>query len=108
MTPKLKFKFWKVPFGLAQAPPYFQQLINEVLCGLHFAFGYLHILIYNSDPESHMKHLQCLKKYHQYLGHLIPETGIETLREKLSSLQDMSPPRNPKEVKQFVRFCRLL
>ena len=30
------------------------------------------------------------------------ETGIEPLPEMLSSLQDMSPPRNPQEVKQFL------
>ena len=30
-----------VPFGLAQAPAYFQRLVNEVLSGLTFAFGYL-------------------------------------------------------------------
>ena len=28
--------------------------------------------------------------------------GIEPLLERLSSLQDMAPPRNPKEVKQFL------
>ena len=32
-----KFKFMKVPFGLGQAPAYFQQLINEVVKGLLFA-----------------------------------------------------------------------
>ena len=41
------FEFQKVLFGLVQAPAYFQQLINEVLSGLDFAFGYLDdILIY--------------------------------------------------------------
>ena len=28
--------------------------------------------------------------------------GIEPLLEKLRSLQDMPPPRNPKQVKQFL------
>ena len=97
-----KFKFWKVPFGPAQPPAYFQQLINEVLSGLDFAFGYLDdILIYSPNPETHLKHteivFQCLlktgfkfkkfkcnllKTYIQYLGHLISETGIEPLPEK--------------------------
>ena len=30
VTPMGKFEFQKVPFGLAKAPSYFQQLVNEV------------------------------------------------------------------------------
>ena len=49
-----------------------------------------------------LKEIKCnfLKMHVQYLG-LTSETGIEPLPEKLISLQDMPPPRNPKEVKQF-------
>ena len=35
MTPFGKYEFNMVPFGLAQAPVYFQALINKVLKGLH-------------------------------------------------------------------------
>ena len=34
MTPFDKYEFNMVPFGLAQAPAYFQALINKVLKGL--------------------------------------------------------------------------
>ena len=34
-----KYQFNRVPFGLAQAPAYFQRLINEVLRGLLVAVG---------------------------------------------------------------------
>ena len=36
-----KWEFKRCPFGLAQAPAYFQRLVNEVLSGLTFGFGYL-------------------------------------------------------------------
>ena len=36
-----KWEFKRCPFGLTQAPAYFQRLINEVLSRLNFAFGYL-------------------------------------------------------------------
>ena len=36
-----KWEFKRCPFGLAQAPAYFQRLVNEVLSGLTFTFGYL-------------------------------------------------------------------
>ena len=36
VTPFGKYEYLKVPFGLAQAPSYFQNLINKVLNGLNF------------------------------------------------------------------------
>ena len=35
-----KWEFKRCPFGLPQAPAYFQRLVNEVLSGFTFAFGY--------------------------------------------------------------------
>ena len=56
-----KWEFKRCPFGLAQAPTYFQRLVNEVLSGLTFAFGYLDdILIFSPDMETHLKHLRIL------------------------------------------------
>ena len=40
MSPLGKWEFVWCPFGLAQAPTYFQQLANEVLAPFNFAFGY--------------------------------------------------------------------
>ena len=117
-----KWEFKRCPFGLAQAPAYFQRLVNEVLSGLTFAFGYLDdILVFSPDMETHLKHLRTLferlrsadlklkevkcnflKKHIQYLGHIISGEGIAPVQEKLESIQKMLPPRNPKEVKQFL------
>ena len=116
-----KWEFKRCPFGLAQAPAYFQRLVNEVLSGLTFAFGYLDdILVFSPDMETHLKHLRIrferlrsadlklkevkcnfLKKHIQYLGHIISGEGITPVPEKLESIQKMLPPTNPKEVKQF-------
>ena len=94
VTPFGKYKFKKVPFGLTQAPTYFQQLINQILDGLTFAFAYLDdILIYSKTPKHHLKHLKIvfqrlkqadlklkLKKCElfrselHYLGHLFGQT----------------------------------
>ena len=54
-----KWEFKRCPFGLAQAPAYFQRLVNEVLSGLTFAFGYLDdILVFSPDMATHLKHLK--------------------------------------------------
>ena len=47
-----KYQFNRVPFGLAQAPAYFQKLINDVLKGCNFAMGYLDdIIIYSRSRK---------------------------------------------------------
>ena len=117
-----KWEFKRCPFGLAQAPAYFQRLVNEVLLGLTFTFGYLDdILVCSLDMETHLEHLRklfiklretdlklkkvkCkfLKKHIQYLGHIVSGKGITPMPEKLACIQEMPPPKTPKEVKQFL------
>ena len=56
-----KWEFKRCTFGLAQAPAYFQRLVNEVLSGLTFAFGYLDdILVISLNMETHLKLLRSL------------------------------------------------
>ena len=60
VTPFGKYEFNMVPFGLAQAPAYFQAPINKVLKGLHkFAVTYLDdIIIFSKDEEEHFQRLK--------------------------------------------------
>ena len=117
-----KYEFNRCPFGLSQAPAYFQRLIHEVLKGITFAFGYLDdILIFSPDNKTHLEHLEVVfqrlreadlklkaskcnffKKHIQYLGHLVSGEGIEPLPEKLEAVRKMPPPTTPKEVRQFL------
>ena len=53
-----KYQFNRVPFGLAQAPAYFQKLINDVLKGCNFAMGYLDdIIIYSRSEKEHLEEI---------------------------------------------------
>ena len=103
VTPLDNFKFTRCPFGLNQAPTYFQRLINKVIKGLPFAFGYLDdVLIHSQDIETHLQQMRILfqrlreedlklkdskcnyfKTHVQYLGHLVSGKGIKPLPEKL-------------------------
>ena len=59
--PKIAFTspFGKVPFRLAQAPAYFQEIMTGVLKDLPFAMPYLDdIIIYSSTPEEHLLHIK--------------------------------------------------
>ena len=56
-----KWEFKRCPFGLTQALAYFQTVVNEVLSGLTFTFGYLDdILVFSPDMESYLEHLRLL------------------------------------------------
>ena len=118
-----KWQFKCTPFGLSQAPAYFQLLIDKVLMGCSsFPMGYLDdIIIFSKTEEEHLQHLEEIfirlrkfglkmkrekcsffKKHIQYLGHLVSENGFEPLPEKLESIRKMPAPRTAKEVKQFL------
>ena len=59
VTPFGKYEFLMVPFGLAQAPAYFQLLMNKVLKGLKFARTYLDdIIIFSENELQHLEHLE--------------------------------------------------
>ena len=111
-----------VPFGLAQAPSYFQQLMNQVLQGLDFTIAYLdNIVIFSNNELEHLQHLEAVFKRLQdmglklkeskcdffrsqihYLGHMLSADGIQPLPEKLDSITNMAAPENQTEVKQFL------
>ena len=64
ITPFGKYEFNAVPFGLAQAPAYFQQLISIVLqdCS-DFTMAYLNdIIIFRQNEQEHLKHIEIIFK----------------------------------------------
>ena len=99
-----KYQFEAVPFGLAQAPAYFQQLISMALKGCSdFTMAYLDdVIIFSKNEAEHLKQIEIIfqilkeaglkfkeskcdffKKEIHYLGHLISDKGIYPLPEKL-------------------------
>ena len=91
-----KYEFLQVPFGLAQAPAFFQHLMNKVLDNCSFDMTYLDdIIIFSNTEEEHLAHIKEIfrrleaadlkmkqskcdffKKHIHYLGHLISADGI--------------------------------
>ena len=59
-SPFGKYKYIKVPFGLAQAPAYFQELMTGILKDFPFTIAYLDdIIIFSKTPQEHLSHI-CL------------------------------------------------
>ena len=95
-SPFRKYEYIKVPFRLAQAPAYFQELMTGILKDFPFAIAYLDdIIIFSKTPQEHLSHIcmvfeklktanlsmkesKCnfFSKEIQYLGHILSTTGI--------------------------------
>ena len=117
-----KMKYIKVPFGLAQAPAYFQELMTGILKDFPFAIAYLDdIIIFSKTPQEHLSHIRMVfeklrtanlsmkkskcnffSKEIQYLGHILSTTGIQPLPSKTHAIQHMNPPTMPKQVRAFL------
>ena len=117
-----KYEYVKVPFGLVQAPAYFQELMTGVLKDLPFTMAYLDdTIIYSSTPEEYLQHIKRvfeklhhaklsmkLSKCHffakeiQYLRHILGVEGIKPVPAKTEAIKAMHPPVNPKQVHAFL------
>ena len=120
-SPFGKYEYLKVPFGLAQALAYFQELMNKVLKDLTFIIAYLDdIIIYSKTAKEQLDHLQVFHKPHnaeftmksskchffgkeiQYLGHFLSSTGIKPLPSKTAAIKLINPYKNAKQVGAFL------
>ena len=121
ISPFGKYEHIKVPFRLAQAPAYFQELMTRILKDFNFAIAYLEdIIIFGRTAEKHLSHIRKvfkklqltkpsmkLSKCHffskefQYLGHIFNTKGIHPLPSKTQAIQKMHPPTTPKQVCAF-------
>ena len=108
----------KIPFGLAQVPAYFQELMTGILKEFNFTIAYLDdIIIFSKTPQEHLSHIRIVfkklksanfsmkkskcnffSKEIQYLGHILSATGIRPLPSKTHAIQHMQPPTTPKQV----------
>ena len=125
-SPFSKYEYVKVPFGLAQAPGYFQELMTGVLKDLPFAMAYLDdIIIYSSTPEEHLQHTKTvfeklchaklsmkLSKCH-FFAKEIPQTHFRYGRDQTSPSQNRShqghaPTSEPKTSSCLPRTSGIL
>ena len=117
-SPLGKYEYVKVPFGLVQAPAYFQALMTGILKDFDFAIAYLDdIIIFSRTAEQHLLHIrkvfeklksanlsmklsQChfFSKEIQYLRHILSTKGIHPLPSKTQAIQKMHPPTTSKQV----------
>ncbi|UYV61570.1 K02A2.6-like, partial [Cordylochernes scorpioides] len=121
-THKGLFRFKRMPFGLANAPSYFQSVMDRVLSGIGGVICYIDdVLIATASIEEHLALLKTifarLAKYNiklkkekclflqkeiEYLGHLVTEEGIRPLDHKVQAIQKAKTPTNIPELRSFL------
>src|SRR5258707_8735564 len=116
-----------MPFGLTNAPAVFQPFINEVLGNLLdiCMVGYIDdILIYSDSIDQHRDHIrEVLRRlqeaglytnpkkcnFHtdtiEYLGFILPPTGLHMDPAKVAAIQNWPEPQNVRDVQSFLGFA---
>ena len=114
-----KYEYIKVPFGLTQAPAYFQEIMTGILKDFHFAIAYLDdIIIFSKTAEEHLDHIkqiiEKLRSAHLFMklskchfftkdkGHILSTKGIKQLQVKTQAIKNMYPLKMPKQVCAFL------
>lgn len=118
------YQFNRMPFGLKNAPPTFQRLMDKVLAGLKYnsCFVYLDdIMVFGSSLDEHNRNLKAViqrlteagltikqskcafgVKELRFLGHLVNEHGWRMDPNKITALMEKSRPRDVAEVQSFI------
>ena len=114
------FEYTVMSFGLTNAPATFMRLMNSVFMEYLDKFVVVYIddiLIYSKSEEQHAEHLRLvlmkLREHRLYvkfsksefwlndlifLGHVVPEKGIEVIPVKVQAILDRKSPEIVKEV----------
>ena len=111
--------------GIACAPDIFQSIMMDLLGDLDYVLVYIDdILIIQREGESEQDHLNkietvlerlqtkgfranlrksfFMQKEVEYLGYLLTCDGIKPQPKKVEAMERMQPPKNIKQVKQFL------
>jgi hypothetical protein len=121
-------KLWEwlvMPFGLKNAPVFFQRVMDQVLEGANFLKCYIDdVLVHNKGFLQHLAHLKELfKRLHKvnmtihpkkcefvvtsvvYLGHRILPNGIMVHWAKIVTILEMPNPINVHTLRSFIGLC---
>ena len=118
------FEFLRMPFGLGNAAPRCQQLMDFLLAGLQWqiCLYYLdNIIIYSRTFSDHLSNLRTVFEWLRaaglkvrlqkctfgrsevpYLGHIISKEGIKADPAKIAVVRNYQVPTTVKEVRQFI------
>ena len=122
ITPFGLYIFPRCPFGLKNAGQDFQRLMDEILGDIPRVFVYIDdILVASENMEQHLQDLElvfktlvangmvvqrpkCIlgKSSLEFLGYQVDSTGISPLRDRVTAIEQTTPPTSVKELQRFL------
>ena len=132
-TPNGLYQYKVMPFGMKNSPATFQQLVNNVICGLDGCDAYIDEVIIYSDSWS--GHLQRIRKFFNqlskakltvnlaktefchatvtFLGHLVGQGQVKPLEAKVNAISEFPVPKRKRQLMRFLgmagysrKFCK--
>ena len=118
-----KYRYRKLPMGIASAPDIFQSIMDELLGDLDFVRTYIDDILIVSDGtfQDHMSKLNTvldrlqtagfranLRKCFfgrdelEYLGYQLTRDGIQPQPKKVEAIVRLKPPKNVKQLRHFL------
>ncbi|XP_064464578.1 uncharacterized protein K02A2.6-like [Ornithodoros turicata] len=127
-TPRGRYRFLRVPFGLANAPELFQQAIDRVFEGQTIVKPYFDdILIASKTSKDHAAHLRAVLTIARdnnlklnkaklkvglpsitYLGHKLSSEGLAPDPDKVQAIKAMPAPSDKSELQRFLGMVTYL
>ncbi len=119
-----QFQFIRLPFGLKNAPMFFQKAMNTLFEGVEFVKIYLDdIIIFSPSIQEHKNNLKFVlkklqdngvginfskshffKKEINFLGHIINANGIKPNLKRISQISSYINPKSIKDLQKLLGF----
>lgn len=122
-----KYRWIKMPMGLAASPFTWQRAVNTIFCNLNGKGLYVYLddlIIYGKTKEQHdeillhvfnllkgqnlqLKISKCIfyATSFEYLGHVISNDGYKANPKKIEVIKNYPRPMNVKKIQQFLGLC---
>ena len=132
-TPNGLYQYKVMPFGMKNSPATFQQLVNNIICGLDGCDAYTDdVIIYSDNWSDHLQRIRNffdrLSKakltvnlaktefYHAivtFLGHLVGQGQVKPLEAKVNAISKFPVPKCKRQLMRFLgmagfyrKFCK--
>ena len=118
-----KYRYKRLPMGVANSPDIFQEKMSTLMAGLEFVRTYLDdvLVLTTGTWDDHLRKLDVVlhriakaglkvnatksafgKTQIEYLGFFITRQGIKPVAKKVEAIHAIAPPTTHKQLRQFI------